>query len=51
MTKPRLDATVLKDWEIAEASEADMVPFAKLGRDLGLQDDENGARVGAWIRS
>jgi len=35
-----LDATKMKDWEIAEAMEEEMVPFYKLGLDLGLQEEE-----------
>ncbi len=47
--RPVLDATKLKDWEIAEASEKGMKPFAQVGKELGLQDDElipMGKRVG-----
>jgi formate--tetrahydrofolate ligase len=34
------DPTLMKDWEIALAAEQSMVPFAQLGRELGLEDDE-----------
>ncbi|MDA0576667.1 MAG: formate--tetrahydrofolate ligase [Verrucomicrobia bacterium] len=36
----KLDPTVLKDWQIAEAAEAHMKPIAQLARDMGLHDDE-----------
>jgi len=36
----RLDPTKLKDWQIAEAAEENMKPFATLGKDLGLEEDE-----------
>ncbi len=36
----KLDATKMKDWEIAEASEENMKPFADLARDLGLEASE-----------
>ena len=36
----KLDATKMKDWEIAEAAEENMVPFTKLTLDLGLEEDE-----------
>ena len=36
----KLDPTVLKDWEIAQAAEQSMKPFTTLARELGLQDDE-----------
>lgn len=45
----KLDATKMKDWEIAEAAEETMVPFTKLARDLGFEEDElipMGKRVG-----
>jgi len=38
MTK--LDATKMKDWEIAEAAEENMKPFATLASELGLKQDE-----------
>jgi formate--tetrahydrofolate ligase len=37
---PKLDATKLADWEIAEAAEATMKPFVPLARELGLEEDE-----------
>ncbi len=36
----RLDPTKLKDWQIAEAAEADMRPVADMTAELGLMDDE-----------
>jgi formate--tetrahydrofolate ligase len=45
----KLDPNVLKDWQIAEAAEAEMKSFSELGRDLGLADDElipMGRRIG-----
>jgi formate--tetrahydrofolate ligase len=36
----KLDPTVLKDWEVAQAAEQSMKPFLTLGRELGLQEDE-----------
>jgi formyltetrahydrofolate synthetase len=36
----KLDPTKLKDWEIAEAAEASMVPLPQLAKDAGLADDE-----------
>ncbi len=36
----KLDATKMKDWEIAEAAEENMKSFNELGAELGLQDDE-----------
>jgi formate--tetrahydrofolate ligase len=36
----RLDPTVLKDWQIAEAAEASMKPLARLAEELGLRADE-----------
>lgn len=36
----KLDPTVLKDWEIAQAAEHSMKPFTSLARELGLQEDE-----------
>ena len=38
MTK--LDATKMEDWEIAEAAEENMKPFATLASELGLKEDE-----------
>jgi formyltetrahydrofolate synthetase len=40
MAKTVLDPTRMKDWQIAEAAQADMRPFLDVGRDLGLLDDE-----------
>ena len=45
----KVDATKMKDWEIAELAEEDMVPFEKLGLDLGLKKEElipMGRRIG-----
>ncbi|MEI6807522.1 MAG: formate--tetrahydrofolate ligase [bacterium] len=36
----KLDPTRMKDWEIAEAAQANMKPFMTVGRELGLLDDE-----------
>ncbi len=36
----KLDPTKMKDWQIAEAAEANMKPFAALASDLGLREDE-----------
>ena len=36
----KLDATKMKDWQIAEAAEENMKPFATVAKDLGLEDDE-----------
>ena len=36
----KLEATKMKDWEIAEASEENMKPFADLARNLGLEASE-----------
>ena len=36
----KLDPTKLKDWEIAEAAEATMLPLAELAKVAGLTDDE-----------
>ena len=36
----KLDPTVLKDWEIAQAAEPSMKPFVTLGQELGLREDE-----------
>ncbi len=49
MTTPVLDPTRMKDWEIAEAAEQNMKPFAQLGEELGLEKDDlipMGKRVG-----
>lgn len=49
MTRPALDPTTMKDWQIADAARAGMKPFLTLGRELGLLDDEliqMGQRVG-----
>ena len=49
MSKPKLDPTKMKDWEVAEAAEAYMKPLAQLGEELGLEKDEiipMGKRVG-----
>jgi len=40
VTRTELDPVKMKDWEIAEAAEAWMKPFLKLGRELGLQEEE-----------
>ena len=48
-TRPVLDPTQMKDWQIADAARAGMKPFMTLGRELGLLDDEliqMGQRVG-----
>lgn len=39
-SKLKLDPTRMKDWEIAEAAQANMKPFMTVGRELGLLDDE-----------
>jgi len=36
----KLDATKMKDWQIAEAAEETMVPIGKLAADMGLREDE-----------
>jgi len=36
----KLDPTKMKDWEIAEAAEENMIPFTKLARDIGFVDNE-----------
>ena len=36
----KLDPTVMKDWEVAQAAEQSMKPFATLGRELGLKEEE-----------
>ena len=40
MTKPRIDPTKMKDWQVAEIAEQTMKPFSQLGKELGLKDDE-----------
>jgi len=42
MARPKLvlDPTTMADWQIAEAAEERMLPLRKLGRKLGLNDDE-----------
>ena len=45
----KLDPTRMKDWEVAEAAEENMKPFAVIGAEAGLKDDElipMGKRVG-----
>lgn len=45
----KLDATKMKDWEIAEAAEENMKPFNVLAEELGFEKDElipMGRRVG-----
>ncbi len=37
---PKLDATKMKDWEIAEAAEAFMKPIKEIAGELGLTDEE-----------
>ena len=49
MTTQKLDPRNMADWEIAQASEANMKPFTQLGEELGLQADElipMGRRIG-----
>jgi len=36
----KLDPTKMKDWEVAEAAEANMKPVSQLAEELGLQGDE-----------
>jgi formate--tetrahydrofolate ligase len=36
----KLDPTKMKDWQIAEESEQDAIPIARLAKDMGLLDDE-----------
>ncbi|MBN1675995.1 MAG: formate--tetrahydrofolate ligase [Kiritimatiellae bacterium] len=36
----KLDPTKMKDWQIAEAAEADMKPFVSLAKEMGLEEDE-----------
>jgi formate--tetrahydrofolate ligase len=40
MPKKKLDPTKMKDWQLAEAAEENMIPFVKLAKDLGLKDNE-----------
>lgn len=40
MSKIDLDPTKMKDWEIAEAAEANLRPAAEIVAELGLRDDE-----------
>jgi len=39
-TAPKLDATKMKDWEIAEAAEPYMKPVKQLAEELGISDEE-----------
>lgn len=36
----KLDPTKMKDWQVAEAAEKSMKPFAQLGKEMGLKEDE-----------
>ena len=36
----KLDATKMKDWQIAEAAEEEMVPVSRLAAEMGLKEDE-----------
>lgn len=36
----KLDPTKMKDWQIAEAAEENMIPISKLAADMGLKEDE-----------
>ena len=36
----KLDPTAMKDWQIAEAAEADMKPMNRLAEEIGLNTDE-----------
>ncbi len=36
----KLDATKMKDWQIAEAAEEEMIPVSRLAADMGLKEDE-----------
>lgn len=38
--RSRLDPTILKDWQIAEAAEVTMKPVNKLAEEMGLQESE-----------
>ena len=40
MKKMKLDPTKMKDWQIAEAAEANLKPAAELAAELGIKDDE-----------
>lgn len=40
MTRPILDPTKMKDWEIAEAAEQTMKPVMQLAAELGLHENE-----------
>ncbi|MEI7879923.1 MAG: formate--tetrahydrofolate ligase [bacterium] len=40
MTRPILDPTKMKDWQIAEAAEKHMKPAMQLAAELGLREDE-----------
>ncbi len=40
MERMALDPRNMKDWQIAEAAEADMKPFMQIGREAGLLEDE-----------
>ena len=40
MTRPILDPTKMKDWQIAEAAEQNMKPVMQLATELGLQEKE-----------
>ena len=39
----KLDPTKMKDWQVAEAAEADLKPASQLIAELGLKDDEWGS--------
>ncbi len=36
----KLDATKMKDWQIAEAAEEEMIPVNQLAKEMGLQESE-----------
>jgi formyltetrahydrofolate synthetase len=36
----KLDATKMKDWQIAEAAEEEMIPVSQLAEEMGLQESE-----------
>src|SRR3989304_2310854 len=36
----KLDPTKMKDWQVAEAAEADMKPVSQLAEEMGLKSDE-----------
>ena len=38
--KQTLDPVKMKDWELAEAAEADMKPITQIAEELGLQGEE-----------